>query len=231
MAKPLKIDFISDISCGWCAVGLHAIEEAIRNVAPDIEAEFNFQPFELNPKMPVGGENLTDHLQLKYGKFAAMQYLNATTELGAAVGFEFSFNENSRIYNTFDAHRLLHWAGLKGRQTELSHALFEAHFTRNEDPGSHAVLLGCVEALQMDVSEARNLLESDTFAETVRLFELNSQRMGINAVPTIIINDTHVVSGSRSVELFEQAILAAMDTTSSPAGTYSMPFLGEGDDK
>ncbi|MCS3470110.1 putative DsbA family dithiol-disulfide isomerase [Pseudomonas sp. JUb42] len=211
MAKPLKIDFISDISCGWCAVGLRAVEEAIRNIGSEALAEFHFQPFELNPKMPAGGENLIDHLNHKYGPSAAEQYFSATRANGAAVGFEFNLNEDSRIYNTFDAHRLLHWASLTGNQTELSHAFFEAHFTQNRDPSDHDVLLACVAVAQLDVTEAGRVLASNEFGDEVRELEANVEIMGVHAVPTIVINDQYMISGSRSVAAFEQFLRKALN--------------------
>lgn len=223
MTTPLKIKFISDISCGWCAVGLHAVEEAIRNIGPDVAAEFDFRPFELNPDMPPGGENLTAHLRKKYGLDAAVHYLSATRAQGAAVGFEFNHNKDSRIYNTFNAHRLLLWASVTGHQTELSHALFEAHFTENKDPGSHDVLLACVEAARLDVAEARQVLMSDAFGKEVRELEFDVQRMGIQAVPTMIINDQYVISGSRSVAAFEQFIRTTLNPARKPSELAPAP--------
>jgi predicted DsbA family dithiol-disulfide isomerase len=221
MATPLKIDFVSDISCGWCAVGLHAFEAALSRIGPDIAAEFHFQPFELNPDMPGGGQNLDQHLKYKYGRDAAEHYVKATRESGAAVGFAFNLNQDSRIYRTFDAHRLLHWAGLIGRQAELQHALFEAHFTDNKDPGDHAVLLACAATAQLDVAAAGEILASDTYADKVRELTSDVRDKGIHAVPTIIINDQYVITGSRSAETFEQIIRSALKRT---------PHTGQGTD-
>jgi len=213
MATPLKIDFVSDISCGWCAVGLHAFEAALSNIGADIAAEFHFQPFELNPDMPGGGQNLNDHLVYKYGEDAAAHYVKGTRDAGAAAGFTFNLNQDSRIYRTFDAHRLLHWAGLMGRQPELQHALFQAHFTDNKHPGDHAVLLACAEAARLDVAAAGLILASDAYADEVRALQAEVRDKGIHAVPTIILNDQYVITGSRSAETFEQLIRAALKRT------------------
>jgi predicted DsbA family dithiol-disulfide isomerase len=231
MTKPLKIDFISDISCGWCAVGLQALEGALHNIGPGVAADLHFRPFELNPEMPAGGQNLTDHLKYKYGKNAALQYITGTHAQGAAVGFEFNLNEDSRIYNTFDAHRLLHWAGVKGRQTELKHALFDAHFTRNLDPGDHDVLLACVAVAQLDVDEAGQILASNAFADEVRDLEFNTHRMGIQGVPTVIINDEYVITGSRSVAAYEQFIRTALDSAQRAVKQSAVPCAVEGEIK
>jgi predicted DsbA family dithiol-disulfide isomerase len=212
MNEPIKIDFVSDISCGWCAVGLKALEQALHNIAPDVKIDLNFQPFELNPNMPAGGENLEEHMMHKYGEHAAGQYITGTYEQGAKVGFDFRLDSNSRIYNTFDAHRLLHWAGLKGRQPDLSHALFSAHFTENQDPGNYQILLKCVETVKLDVVEAEHILRSGAYATEVKEKELSWMRKGIHAVPTIIINDRYSITGSRSVSTFEELIRSVLST-------------------
>lgn len=210
MNTPIKIDFVSDVSCGWCAVGLAAIEQALRNVAPDAPIDFHFQPFELNPGMPAGGQNLNDYLKGKYGEQAALHYVSATRERGAAVGFAFNLDEQSRIYNTFDAHRLLHWAGLKGRQAALKHAFFDAHFTGNKDPGNLDVLLDCAEAAQLDRAQANAVLNSDAYAAQVREAASEWMGKGVHSVPTIIINNQYLVTGARSVASFEDLLREAI---------------------
>jgi predicted DsbA family dithiol-disulfide isomerase len=210
MKKSLKIDFISDVSCGWCAVGLKSLEQALQNVASDVEVDLNFQPFELNPTMPAGGQNLEEHLIYKYGTTGCEQYISGTRERGADVGFEFKFGSQSRIYNTFDAHRLLHWAGLKGRQLELKHALFNAHFTENKDPNDHQVLLKCAHKAGLNTEEAKNILLSKTYEKDVRMMEEIWKNKGVHAVPTIVINDKYAVTGSRSVATFEELIQSAI---------------------
>jgi predicted DsbA family dithiol-disulfide isomerase len=204
MVQSIKVTFISDVSCGWCAVGLHAIEEALQRIGPEVKAQFDFQPFELNPDMPSGGENLQQHLQHKYGEGAAAQYFTATRQHGNAVGFSFNLDAESRIYNTFDAHRLLYWASRIEGHTALTHALFAAHFTENKDPSNHDVLLACVREAQLDVAAAKEVLDSNLYAAEIRQLEMRVQQQGIHAVPTLIIDDRHVISGSRSVATFEQ---------------------------
>ncbi|MCS3470107.1 putative DsbA family dithiol-disulfide isomerase [Pseudomonas sp. JUb42] len=214
MKKNLKIDFVSDVSCGWCAVALQTLEIALRNVGHDVTAEIHFQPFELNPKMSIKGENLTEHLTYKYGGRGAAQYFAGTLEQGTRVGFDFNIDSRSRIYNTFDAHRLLCWAGVKGKQVELKHALFNAHFSENKNPGDHGVLLACAEIAQLEVIEARQVLSSQAYSSEVRSLESQWRRQGVHAVPTVIINDYYIITGSRSVEVFEEGIRAVMDSKS-----------------
>ena len=136
MTKPLKIDFVSDVSCPWCVIGLRGLEEALARAADAVEARITFQPFELNPAMPAEGQNIVEHIAQKYGSSPEQSAANrkAIRDRAASVGFTMATTEQSRIYNTFDAHRLLHWAALQGRQKELKHGLFAAYFTDGQAP-------------------------------------------------------------------------------------------------
>ena len=202
----MKIDFVSDVACPWCAVGLFSLEEALRRVGPELKVELKFQPFELNPQMPPEGENAAEHLARKYGASRAQlaQTRQAIRERGAAVGF--SFGERPRVWNTFDAHRLLHWAGLEGRQRELKHALLAAYHTHAQNPGSTEVLLRLCEELGLDVQRARAILASGEFAAEVRERERFYQEQGIHAVPSVIIDGKHLIQGGQPPEAFERAL-------------------------
>ena len=206
----MKIDFVSDVSCPWCAIGLHAREQALDKVAPDITATLHFQPYELSPTMAPEGQDITEHLSQKYGIGPAQIAANAEAirQRGAALGFEFGIGKRSRTYNTFDAHRLLHWAGLQGpaAQAALKHALLKAYFTDGQNPGSAPVLLQAAKAAGLDEDSARSVLQSDAHADDVRRAEAFYQQQGIHSVPAIIINDRHLISGGQPVEVFEQAL-------------------------
>lgn len=211
MTTTLKIDFVSDIACPWCAVGLGALEGALKRLAPEVNAELHFQPFELNPHMPAGGQDLGEHITEKYGSTPEQQAQMRETirQRGAEVGFTFKAGGRVRVYNTFDAHRLLHWAGLAGvggPQYALKRALLEAYQGRAECIESHEVLLAAVGAAGLDVVQAQAVLESDTYSDEVRAVEQYYQRAGIRSVPAIIINDKHLISGGQPVEVFEQAL-------------------------
>lgn len=210
MNKPalVKIDFVSDVSCPWCAIGLKALEQAIARVRPEVEVDLHFQPFELNPQMSAEGEDTAAHLARKYGSTPEQLAVNreAIRARGAALGF--TFNQRERIYNTFDAHRLLHWAGLEDRSSELAlkNALLRAYFTDGDDVSSHANLIRIAGAAGLDVERAREILESGEYVEEVRLQEQKVLASGINSVPAVIINDRHLISGGQPVETFEQAL-------------------------
>jgi predicted DsbA family dithiol-disulfide isomerase len=204
--KTLKIDFVSDVACPWCAVGLNALERALERVGSELSAELHFQPFELNPTMPAEGADTVAYLSNKYGISAQQIASNqaAIRERGAAVGF--AFGSRPRVWNTFDAHRLLHWAGLQGKQRELKHALLKAYHGDGRNPGAHDVLLELAGAVGLDVAAAREVLESGAYTDEVRAAEAMWQQAGIHSVPSIVINDRHLIQGGQPVEVFEQAL-------------------------
>jgi len=204
----MRIDFVSDVSCPWCVIGLKALEVALSNLGDEVSAELHFQPFELNPQMPIEGQDIGEHLAQKYG--ASVEQGERTRELirarGEALGFTFRMDRRSRIYNTFDAHRLLHWAGIEGRQTVLKHALFRAYFSDGENPGAHEVLLRVAGEAGLDTAQAQQVLASGAFADAVRERERFYQARGIHAVPAVIVDDRHLIQGGQPVEVFEQAL-------------------------
>lgn len=214
MTTTLKIDFVSDVSCPWCAVGLASLQTALQRMAPDVQATITFQPFELNPHMVAEGEDTTEHLRAKYGSTPeqAASIRETIRARGAELGFEFNLDKRSRIYNTFDAHRLLHWAHLEGCQLALKQALLKAYFTDGENPSDHAVLVRLAAGVGLDAERARAILGSDTFGAEVREQEQFYQHQGIHSVPAVVINDRHLISGGQPPEVFEQALrrLAAM---------------------
>ncbi len=210
MSHALKIDFVSDISCPWCAIGLSALEQALTTLGDDIKAELHFQPFELNPQMPPGGQDASEHLTQKYGSTLEQQaQIRATIrQRGADVGFSFNPVGRGRVYNTFDAHRLLHWAGLQGahQQLALKKALLAACHTQGEAMESPEVLLRAVEQAGLDKEKAHALLNSDDLAAQVREREAFYTGQGIHSVPAVIINDKHLISGGQPAAVFEQAL-------------------------
>lgn len=210
--KTLKIDFVSDVSCPWCAVGLSSFQTALHKLEGEVHVNLAFQPFELNPNMVPEGEDVSEHLAKKYGSTPqqADAVRQTLRERGAAVGFTFNLDKRSRIYNTFDAHRLLHWAHLEDatgvRQLALKQGLLKAYFTEGENPGAHAVLLRVAGEAGLDVARAKEILDSDTYAADVRAQEQFYQSLGIHSVPAVIINDRHLISGGQPPEVFEQAL-------------------------
>jgi predicted DsbA family dithiol-disulfide isomerase len=202
-----KIDFVSDVSCPWCAIGLQSLLAALKNLGSAAQ-DLHFQPFELNPDMVPQGEDIAEHIAHKYGsspqQFAQSQEM--IRERGAQLGFRFDMQKRTRIYNTFDAHRLLHWAGIEGRQLELKQALFAAYFGDGANVSDQAVLARIAGDIGLDPTDARELLESDRFAADVRAREEFYRSQGINAVPAIIIDDRHLIEGGQPVAVFEKVL-------------------------
>lgn len=204
----MRIDFVSDVSCPWCAIGLKSLDKALQNVRDEITVDMHFQPFELNPGMAPEGQDIAEHITEKYGSTPEQQAQSREMirQRGEAVGFTFDMGKRGRIYNTFDAHRLLHWAEGQGQQRALKEKLFEAYFTKGESPASHEVLLRVAGEVGLDVEAARQVLESTAYADEVRQLEYYWQRAGIRSVPAIVINQRHLISGGQPPEVFEQAL-------------------------
>lgn len=206
----LRIDFVSDVSCPWCAVGLGALQAALERVASDIAVELHFQPFELNPQLSAEGQDIREHLKQKYGISEEQAQANAQVihERGAAVGFAFDPTRRRRAWNTFDAHRLLHWAELEGleHQLALKKALFKAHFTHGENPSDADVLVRLAAEAGLSTDRAREILASDEYADATRQREQQFLDAGIHSVPAIILNHRHLISGGQPVEVFERAL-------------------------
>lgn len=206
----LKIDFVSDVSCPWCAIGLAALEQALANLKGEISASIHCQPFELNPAMAPGGQDITEHLSQKYGSTPEQQAQIRGTirQRGTDVGFEFNADGRGRIYNTFDAHRLLHWAGVEHpeRQLPLKKALLVSCHRDRQAMDEHAVLLAAVRQVGLDAARAQEVLASGAYAQEVREAERLYTSSGIHSVPAVIINDRHLISGGQPAAVFEQAL-------------------------
>lgn len=210
MNPSLNIDFVSDVSCPWCAVGLSSLQQAIAQLGDAIEVRVHCRPFELNPQMPPGGQDVAEHLTQKYGSTPEQQaqIREVIRQRGAEVGFTFNMAGRGRIYNTFDAHRLLHWAGeaSPSQQLALKVALLQACHRDRLAMDDAEVLLAAVQAAGLDVARARAVLEGGEFAEAVREQEAFYTSHGIHAVPAVVINGRHLVSGGQPVAVYVQAL-------------------------
>jgi predicted DsbA family dithiol-disulfide isomerase len=206
MTQSLRIDYVSDIACPWCAVGLWSLQQALANLGDAVDARIVFHPFELNPQMGPEGEAIVDYLGKKYGRtpeqIAESQAMIRAR--GASVGF--AFGPRNYVYNTFDAHRLLHWAGIEGKQWPLKAALLQAYHGDGKDPSDHDVLVDVAASVGLDAAAARQVLASGQYTDEVRAEEREYIDMGIQSVPSIIFNEQYLLSGGQPVEAFEQAI-------------------------
>lgn len=208
MTVNVKIDFVSDVVCPWCAIGLNSLQQAMAAVEEEVLVELHFQPFELHPDMGAEGADIDEYLGAKYGMNAEQlaQSRQTIEERGAAVGFTFRMDRRSRTWNTFDAHRLLHWAGIEGHQLALKQLLLKAYFSDGQNPSDHDTLVDLCTRAGLNAVKARQVLEQGTYANEVRAIEQYYQQRGIRSVPAIVINDRHLISGGQPPEVFEQAL-------------------------
>jgi predicted DsbA family dithiol-disulfide isomerase len=208
--KPLHIDFVSDVACPWCAVGLASLERALEKLEGEVAVDLRFQPFELNPQMGPEGQDVTEHLTQKYGSTAEQQAQSRANiaARGAAVGFIFRKEGRGRVWSTFDAHRLLQWAGEQGpkQQRDLKMRLLESYHGEGRSPADPEVLADAAASVGLDRAEAQAILSSDRYAREVRESEQEWQQMGIHAVPSVVINGKHLIQGGQPPEVFEQAL-------------------------
>lgn len=206
----LRIDFVSDVACPWCAIGLASLQQALTRLGDSVRADVHLQPFELNPSLPFEGENADEHLMRKYGIDEAQLETNraAIRERAAALGVIINTGHGSRVWNTFDAHRLLHWAGLQDpeRALALKRALFRAYFTDNENVADRSVLIRAATDAKLDAGEAHRMLESGEYADEVRAQERHFQQAGIHSVPATIIENSYLISGGQPPDAFERAL-------------------------
>ena len=215
MPTTLRIDFVSDIVCPWCAVGLYGLNTALDRLKGEVTAEIRFRPFELNPNMGPDGENIVEHIGRKYGSTPEQSRANraAIRERAAAVGFEMNLTDDSRIWNTFDCHRLLHWAQELGAeesgpdaQGRLKAELLKAHFTDNRPLNDPEPLAAAARAAGLDGAEARAVLAENRYAQAAR----DEQRLwlgrGINSVPSVVVENKWLISGGQPPEVFEEAL-------------------------
>lgn len=205
----MRIDFVSDIACPWCAVGLNSLERALARIGDDIPIELHFQPFELNPSMPAEGADAVEYLSAKYGIAAAQIARNQAVirARGAEVGFE--FGHRSHVWNTFDAHRVMHWAGAEGPASaprRLKQALLTAYHGQGLNPSAREVLMSAAQRCGLDAERAGEVLDSGAYANEVRQAQSRWQAAGIQSVPSVVIDERHLIQGGQPPEVFEQAL-------------------------
>ncbi len=213
MTKPLHIDFVSDVVCPWCVVGLGGLETALDTLkAEGITAEIAFQPFELNPGMAAEGENVAEHIAAKYGstpeQSAANRAMITARAAEAWPGFAMNMGADSRIWNTFDAHRLLAWAGEQGPEPQkaLKEALFRTHFTDGNNLTDAGVLTRAAEAAGLDRAGAAEVLASGRYAAEVRAEQALWRSRGINSVPAVVVEGRYLISGGQPAAVFADAL-------------------------
>ena len=222
MKPTIKIDFVSDIACPWCAVGLGSLEQAIQLTKDELNVEIHFQPFELNPDMPPGGQEVIEHLSQKYGMPEDQIRRNQANirNRAAEVGFEFHPEGRKHVYNTFNAHRLLHWSLIAYGPTEqyrLKKEMLATYFTIAANLDDQSNLIDAVKRAGLDTDRAREILSTNELTDEVRSLERTYMSMGINSVPSLVLNEKYLLQGAQPAEAFAQALrqLATQDKSTS----------------
>ncbi|HET9577744.1 MAG TPA: DsbA family oxidoreductase [Usitatibacter sp.] len=207
MERPrLDIAFVSDVACPWCAIGLASLDRALARLGNEVQATVHVEPFELNPDMGPEGVETVPYLARKYGRTPEQvaQTQARIRERGAAVGF--AFGDRKHVWNTFNAHRVLHWAALEGRALELKRALLRAYHGEGRNPGAADVLVDLAGEVGLDTARVRSIAESDQFAPEVRERERFWQERGVNGVPFVVVNGQYAIEGAQPPEAFEGAL-------------------------
>ncbi len=208
----IAVDIVSDVVCPWCIIGYKQLGAGLAQVGEDLLVRLQWHPFELNPDMPAAGQDLREHVAEKYGSTAeeSRAARERLTALGDSLGFAFRYGEDARIYNTFQAHQLLHWAGLQGHQTALKMALFDSYFTRQENVSDPALLVEVAARAGLDGAEATRVLQDAPYAQAVRENENYFRQHGIQGVPTIFIDRRIGLTGAQGAETYARAARQAL---------------------
>lgn len=208
----LELAFVSDVACPWCAIGLASLDQALAGLPADVEVTMKVEPFELNPDMKPGGEEVVPYLARKYGRTPEQiaQTQAMIRERGASVGF--AFGARNHVWNTFDAHRMLHWAGLEGKAPELKRALLHAYHGEGRNPGAADVLVELAGSVGLDSARAKSILDSDEFTQEVRERERFWLQQGVQGVPLVVVNGKYGIEGAQSPQDYEQALRRIADS-------------------
>ncbi|WP_170429127.1 DsbA family oxidoreductase [Ruegeria arenilitoris] len=206
MTQTVKLDIMSDPICPWCYIGKTHLDKALAAI-PDHPMVIEWHPFQLNPDMPDEGMDRREYLERKFGgKDGAVQAYAPVVEHAEKAGLSIDFEGMKRTPNTLDAHRLIHWAGIEGKQNEVVDALFDAYFVQARDIGDHEVLADIADGVGMDAAVVLKLLKSDADREDIRNRDSHSRQMGVNSVPTFIVANQHAVPGAQPPEMWEKVI-------------------------
>ena len=206
MADPIKLDIMSDPICPWCYIGKTHLDRALE-ANPDHPFVIEWHPFQLNPEMPAEGMDRRAYLEGKFGgKDGAVKAYAPVVEHAEKAGLTIDFEGMTRTPNTLDAHRLIHWAGIEGKQTAAVSALFKAYFVDARDIGDAEVLADIADGIGMDASVVLRLLQSDADRDEIKARDSHSREMGISSVPTFIVANQHAVPGAQPPELWSKVI-------------------------
>ncbi|MCG5478294.1 DsbA family oxidoreductase [Sinorhizobium alkalisoli] len=208
--ETVNIDIVSDVVCPWCYLGKNRLDQAIANVANEVQVAIRWRPYQLNPDLPPEGVDHKRHLAEKFGGRAAVDRAHEMLEgLGREAGIAFDFDAVKISPNTLDAHRLIRWAATSGSaaQEETVRLLFKANFEEGKNVGDHAILLDIAEKAGLDRPVIGTLLSSDADKDAVKQEIDMARDMGVTGVPCFILDQQYAVMGAQSVEVLTNALL------------------------
>jgi len=203
-----RIDIVSDAICPWCYIGKRQLERALVDLGTqDLRFAVRWNPFQLNPDMPVQGVERAAYRLAKFGSAERMRELDArVTDAASRVGLSFHLDRISRTPNTLDAHRLIWLAGRHGAQDAVVEALFVAYFTEGQDIGDPAVLADCAAAAGMDRNAVAAFLRGDEAAAEMRAADSAAREAGVNGVPSFFLDGYGLFSGAMPAEQMAEAL-------------------------
>lgn len=202
----IRLDIFSDPVCPWCYVGKSNLDRALAN-HPDHPFQIQWHPFQLNPEMPPEGVEKRAYLEEKFGGKASVDAVHERLrEVARAAGVEMNPDKPRRIPNTLDAHRLIHWAGIEGKQSDVVTALMRAYWVDGRDIGNHETLADIAASQGMDRDATLRLLASDADADDLQARDEDARRKGVNSVPTFLVAQKYVVSGAQPTDVWEKVI-------------------------
>jgi len=206
--EKLKIDIVSDVVCPWCTIGYKRLEKAISELGIQDKVDIEWHPFELNPNMPVEGQNVQEHITEKYGSTLEQQKESQQrmADVGKELGFTFDYFDDMRMVNTFEAHVLLDYAKAFGKQTELKMRLTTAFFSERKDVSNRDILKQALLDVGLDAEDALARLDSKEARDDVRSQQTYWKNLGINSVPTIVFNRISAVTGAQPVNVFNEVL-------------------------
>jgi len=217
---PIQIDIVSDVVCPWCIIGYRQLGKALAETGSRVK--IHWHPFELNPEMPPEGQNLAEHLSGKYGTTPeqSQQVRQQLATLGADLGFDFNFNDDARMVNTFLAHQLIEWAGEQGRQSDMKLALFKAHFSDGRNVSDLDTLVDIAVETGFDGAAARTALSGGQMAGNVRAMQKFWTDNGVHGVPAMVFDKKHLVTGAQGVENYV-SLLRKLELTRDPVAAVT----------
>jgi|TARA_B110000908_G_scaffold86880_1_gene103765 predicted DsbA family dithiol-disulfide isomerase len=202
----LDIDIVSDVMCPWCIIGYKQLEQALATTG--MGARIRWHPFELNPTMPLTGQNTSEHIQGKYGSTpeqSAQSRVQMQT-LGQELGFTFNFGPDSRMWNTFITHQLLDFALSQGKQHPLKMALLSAHFTDQRDLSQKDVLVDVATSVGLSATDAARVIDSGELATTVREKQQFWTSRGVSGVPSMVFAGKYLVTGAQGADNYVEIL-------------------------